>query len=150
MYTQDENNMYPGNSSVIPPSMRIATNGTYSATTIGFFQATLPVILALIAPTVTSLVSIILVIVVFVTRDREEPEGNRSFNPGDIQHLISAASAGGMNRTTFPGFDEIDQDLFKNVMIKLGPVNGVDGRTGFIDVNHDHASDENIDENIDE
>ena len=132
MYTQDENGLYPGGSSVIPPSMRIATTGIYSATTYGFSQANPTVIGGLIAPTVISLVSIILVIVVFVTRDREEPEDNRSFDPGNVLHLISAASAGGMHTATFPPFDEIKEDLFTDEMIRLGPVNG---RIGFIDVN---------------
>ena len=136
MYTQNENGLYPGGSSVIPPNMRIATNGTYSATTLGFCnQATLTTIGGLIAPTVTSLISILLIIVVFVTRNRREPEGNRYFNPGDVLHLISAASAGGMHTTTFPPFDEIKDDSCKYERIKLGPVNGVEGRIGFVDVN---------------
>lgn len=134
MYTQNENGMYPGGSSVIPPSMRIATNGTYSATTVGFDQSTAAVIAGLIPPTVTSIISILLVVVVFVTRNLEEPEDNRYFDPGDVLHLISAASAGGMRTTIFPPFDEIKDDSCRNEKIKLGPVNGVDGRIGFIDV----------------
>ena len=39
MYTQNENGLYPGGSSIIPPSMRIATTGIYSATTYGFSQS---------------------------------------------------------------------------------------------------------------
>jgi hypothetical protein len=137
MYTQNENGLYAGGSSVIPPSMRIPINGIYSATTFGFYQATAAVIGGLIAPTVTSLVSIILVIYILVTRNREEPEDNRSFDPGNVLHLISAASAGGMRTTTFPPFDEIKEDSYICDMIKLGPVNGVDGRTGFIDVGNE-------------
>jgi hypothetical protein len=116
--------------------MRIPINGTYSANTIGFYQATAAVIGGLIAPTVTSLISIILVIYIFVTRDRDEPEDNRSFDPTDVVHLISAASAGGLHTTTLPPFDEIKEHSFKYDMIKLGPVNGEDGtsRTGFIDI----------------
>ena len=131
MYTQNENGLYPGGSSVIPPSMRIATTGIYSATTYGFSQSKGAVIGGLIAPTVTSLVSIILVIFVFVTRNREEPEDNRYFDPGNVLHLISAASAGGMQTTTFPPFDELKEDSFRDDMIRLGPVNG---RIGFINV----------------
>ena len=131
LYTQDENGLYPGGSSVIPPSMRITTTGTYSSHTYGFYQANATVIGGLISPTVTSLVSIILVIVIFVTRNRDEPEENRSFDPGDVLHLVSAASAGGMQTTNFPPFDELNENIFKDDMIRLGPVNG---RIGFIDV----------------
>jgi hypothetical protein len=131
MYTQDENGRYHGGSSVIPPSMQIATTGIYSATTYGFSQANATVIGGLIAPTVISLVSIIIVIVAIVTRNHEEPEDSRSFDPGNVLHLISAASAGGMHKATFPPFDEIKEDLFRDDMISLGPANG---RIGFIDV----------------
>jgi len=133
MYSQNENGLYPGGSSVIPPSMRIATTGIYNATTMGFHQATLTAIGGLIAPTVISLISIILVVVIFVTRNRDEPEGNQYFSPGNVLHLISAASAGGMRTTSSLPFDEIKDDSYKNE-IRLGPLNGVDGRTGFIDV----------------
>ena len=134
MYTQNENGLYPRGSSVIPPSMRIVTNGTYSATTVGF-QATAATIGGLIAPTVTSLISILLAIFVLVTRSNEEPEGNRYFDSSNVLHLISAASAGGMHTTTFPLFDEMKDDSCQYERVRLGPVNGVDGRIGFIDVN---------------
>ena len=135
MYTQNENGLYPGGSSVIPPSMQIVTHGTYSATTIGFHQATAAAVGGLIAPTVISLISILLVIVIFSTRNHEEPEGNRHFDPGNVLHLISAASAGGMQTTTYPLFNEMKDDSCKHVRIKVGPVGGVDGRIGFINAN---------------
>ena len=34
---------------------------------------------------------------VFVTRNHEEPEDNQYFDPGDILHSISGASAGGID-----------------------------------------------------
>jgi hypothetical protein len=132
MYTQNENGLYPGGSSVIPPGMRIATHGTYSATTIGFHQATTAAFGGLIAPTFISLFSILLVIVTFATKNHDEPEDNRYFDPGEVLHMISAASAGGM-QTIFPPFNEIKDVTRKDVRIKLGPVDGVDGRIGFID-----------------
>ena len=131
MYTQNENALYPGGSSIIPPSMRIATNGTYSATTIGYRQATVGAVCGLIAPTVISLISILIIVVMLATRNREEP-GNQYFDPGNVLHLISAASAGGMH-TTFQPFDEIKDDSHGKTKIKVGPVNGVDSRIGFID-----------------
>lgn len=133
MYTQNDNGLYPGGSSVIPQSMRIATQGIYSATTVGFHQ-TATAIGALIAPTIISLISIILVVAIFATSSHEELEDNRYFDPGDVLHLISAASAGGMQTTTFPPFNKIKDDSCKDVRIKLGSVKGVDGsRIGFID-----------------
>ena len=134
MYTEEENGLYPGGSSVIPPSMRIATRGVYSATTVGFQQATAASVGALIAPTIISLISILLVVVMFTTKNHEEPEDNRYFDPGDVLHLISAASAGGMQTTTFPPFSEIKDHSSEDVTIKLGPVKGVDRRIGFIDI----------------
>ena len=113
--------------------MRIATQGIYSATTVGF-HPTVTAIGALIAPTVVSLISIILVIAIFSTSSQEELEDNQYFDPGDVLHLISAASAGGMRTTPFPPFNKIKDDSCKDVRIKLGSVKGVDGsRIGFID-----------------
>jgi hypothetical protein len=133
MYTQNGNGLYPGGSSVIPPSMRIATQGIHSATTVGFHPSA-TAIGALIAPTLISLISIILVVAIFATSSYEELEANRYFDPGNVLHLISAASAGGMQTTTFPPFNQIKDDSCQDVRIKLGSVKGVDGsRIGFID-----------------
>ena len=138
MYTQNDNGLYPGGSSVIPPSMRIATQGIYSATTVGFRQASATAIGALIAPTIVSLISILLVITILATRTHEEPEDSKYFDPGDILHLISAASAGGMQKKAFPPFNKIKDDSCEDLMIKLGPVKGVDGsRIGFIDADEE-------------
>jgi hypothetical protein len=134
MYTQNDNGLYPGGASVIPLDMRITTNGTYSATTIGFYQATATAVGALIAPTVVSLVSILIVVIMLRKRKNNEPEENHYFDPGDVLQLISAASAGGM-QTPFPPFNEIKAREYKDVMIKLAPVQGVNARTGFIDDN---------------
>jgi len=134
MYTQNDNGLYPENSSVIPPSMRIATQGIYSATTVGFHQDTATAVGALIAPTVVSLVSILIVAVYFATRSHDELDDNRYFDPGDLLHVISAASAGGMQTTTFPSFNNMKDHSCKEARIKVGRVKGVDGsRIGFID-----------------
>ena len=62
----------------------IATNGIYSAATIGFDQVSVTVIGGLIMLTVTSLISILLIVVVFVPRNHEELEDNRYFDPGNV------------------------------------------------------------------
>jgi hypothetical protein len=137
MYTQDDNGLYPGGASVIPPSMRIETNGTYSATTVGFHQASATTVGGLIAPSFISLVSILIVLVMLAKSKGTEPEANHYFDPGDVLHLISAASAGGM-QTPFPPFSEIETRECKGVRVKLAPVKGVRDRIGFIDVNEYH------------
>ena len=75
--------------------MCIATISIYSAATTSFNQASIAIIGRLIA--LTSLIFILLVFMVFVTRNHEEPEDNRYFDPGDILHSISGASAGGID-----------------------------------------------------
>ncbi|KIM46961.1 hypothetical protein M413DRAFT_23277 [Hebeloma cylindrosporum] len=113
VYTQNGNGLYPGGESVIPPSMRIATNGTYAATTVGWHQATETA---------------------GAKGRNKEPETNRHFDPGSILHIISAASAGGM-QTPFPPFHENKvHHQCENVMITLAPVNGGSSRPGFINL----------------
>jgi len=129
MYTQDNNGLYPGGASVIPQSMRVATNGTYSATTIGWHQVSATVVGGLIAPTRISLISILIIVIVLATKTKNEPDANRDFDPGEVLHLIAAASAGGM-QTQFAPFDELKAN---DVKIKLASVKGANGRTGFID-----------------
>jgi len=114
--------------------MRIATNGTYSATTVGWHQASEISGSMLFAPTAVSLFSIVIVVVALVAKGRKkEPDANCYFDPGDILHVISAASAGGM-QTRFPPFHENGVDQCKDVRIALAPVNGGDSRPGFVNV----------------
>jgi hypothetical protein len=131
MYTQNDNGLYPGNTSIIPPSMRIATQGTYSASTIGYHQATAAAVGGLIAPTIISLISIVLATIVLAKSGAEDgSEDTRYFDPSSALHIISAASAGGL-QTSFSEFKEL-KDISKDVKIKLGYVKGT-GRTGFVD-----------------
>ena len=136
MYTQNDNGLYPGGESVIPPSMRIVTNGTYAAITYGWDQATEAAGGILIAPTFVSVISILIVVATLAAKGRnKEPETNRHFDPGNILHIISAASAGGM-QTPFPPFHENKVgEQCENVMITLAPVNGGTTRPGFINLN---------------
>jgi hypothetical protein len=134
VYTQNGNGLYPGGESVIPPSMRIATNGTYAATTVGWHQATETAFGILLPPTFVSLISILIVVATLAAKGRnKEPETNRYFDPGNILHIISASSAGGM-QTPFPPFHENKVDQCENVMITLAPVNGGNSRPGFINL----------------
>ena len=79
------------------------------------------------------MISILIIVIILATKSGKEPEENRYFDPGKVLHLISAASVGGMQTGTFPPFNEIKGRAFKDVKIKLGPIEGVTGRTGFID-----------------
>ncbi|KDR80027.1 hypothetical protein GALMADRAFT_136589 [Galerina marginata CBS 339.88] len=133
-YTQSNNRLFPGNSSTIPPSMRIATNGTYRTQTIGWYQAhdTAPVVL--LAPTFVCLVSIAIVVITYLRRrGSQEPVSNHHFDPGNILHVIAASSAGGM-RESFPPFDENPVDYSQQVKIKLGSVDGDPRKVGFVHV----------------
>jgi hypothetical protein len=114
--------------------MRMATNGTFSATTVGWHQAPETAGGILIAPTFVALVSILIIVATLAAKSRnKEPDTNRYFDPSDILHIISAASAGGM-QTPFPPFHENKVKHLENVMITLGPVNGSNSRPGFINV----------------
>ena len=134
VYTQNGNGLYPGGASVIPPSMRITINGTYSTSTVGWHQATETAFAALAAPTVVSLVSILIIVYTFISKGRiKEPETNRDFNPCDVLHIISAASAGGMQKS-FPPFRESNLKHCEDTVITLSPVEGGNGRPGFINL----------------
>ena len=114
--------------------MQIPTNGTYAATTVGWHQATEISGSMLLAPTAVSLFSILIVVATLVSKGRnKELDANRYFDPGDILHIISAASAGGM-QTRFPPFHESSVDQCENVMITLASVNEGNGRPGFVNV----------------
>jgi len=115
--------------------MQIATNGTFSATTVGWHQSPETGGGILLAPTFVSSISILIVIATLAAKGRnKEPDTNRHFDPGDILHVISAASAGGM-QTRFPPFHENKVEYLENVMITLAPVNGGNSRPGFINLN---------------
>jgi hypothetical protein len=113
--------------------MRIATNGTFRAETVGWYQsrATAPVVL--LAPTLVLLVSILIVVItLMMTKGFNEPDGNHHFDPGNILHVIGASSAGGI-QDPFPPFDENPVAFSETVDIKLGPLDGPAGeRLGFV------------------
>ncbi|KDR80028.1 hypothetical protein GALMADRAFT_222940 [Galerina marginata CBS 339.88] len=132
-YTQNDNGLFLGNRSVIPPSMRTSTNGTFRAETIGWHQDhdTAPGVL--LAPSLVLVVSLLIVGITFLkTKDFNEPEGNHHFDPGNILHVIAASSAGGL-KERFPTFDENPIAYSSGVDITLGPLDGPGGeRLGFI------------------
>ncbi|PPQ87167.1 hypothetical protein CVT24_007316 [Panaeolus cyanescens] len=134
VYTQDNNQLFPGGVSVIPPNMRATTNGTYFASTIGWNVDPDAAVGILLAPTLVSLAAIGVIVWTLISRHREghgrqEHECNYHFDPTDILHIISAASAGGLN-TPFPPFHEDTVAHAKGVVVTLKPVQG--GRPGFI------------------
>jgi len=73
-----------------------------------------------------------IIVATLVAKGRtKEPDSNSHFDPGDILHVISTASAGGM-QTRFPSFRETNVERYENVMIALGPVKGDNSKSGFI------------------
>ncbi|KAF8903273.1 hypothetical protein CPB84DRAFT_1823935, partial [Gymnopilus junonius] len=115
-YTQDDNKLFPGNSSAIPPSMRIATSGICRTQAIGWYQAHDTAPLVLLAPPFVCLVSIVIILVTQI-------QNNHYFDPENIVHVIGASSAGGI-REPFPPFNEDLTDYSQEVRIKLGAVDG--------------------------
>ncbi|KIM46986.1 hypothetical protein M413DRAFT_422590 [Hebeloma cylindrosporum] len=132
-YTQNDNGLFPGNASVIPPSMRIATHGTFRSETIGWYQDKDTAPGVLLAPTLILVVSILIVVItLMMTRGFNEPDGNHHFDPGNILHVIAASSAGGLQEP-FPPFNEDPVAFSSSVDIQLGPLDGPGGeRLGFI------------------
>jgi glycopeptide antibiotics resistance protein len=115
--------------------MQVPITGTYSASTVGWHQASETAFASLAAPTIVSLITILIVVFTLVTKGRaKEPDANHYFNPCDVLHIISAASAGGMQKN-FPPFHENNVEHCENTMITLAPVEGDNGRSGFIDLN---------------
>ncbi|KAF8155742.1 hypothetical protein B0H34DRAFT_508552 [Crassisporium funariophilum] len=129
-YTENHNKLFPDGNSTIPESMRVATNGTFWAETIGWHQA--PAAAILIAPTCVSLLSIMIVLITLGARKGiKEPESNHYFDPGNLLHVISASSAGGM-QTPFPPFHEDTVEHSEHIMVTLAPVKDGSSRPGFI------------------
>ncbi|PPR04587.1 hypothetical protein CVT24_012015 [Panaeolus cyanescens] len=134
IYTEDNNNLYPGGTSTIPDNMRVATNGTFYATTIGWSLEPETAPAVLLAPTIVSVAALAVILFTLLSRNKEghgkqEPLSNYHFNATDILHVISAASAGALN-TAFPPFHEENAAFSESVVVTLAPVDG--GRPGFI------------------
>lgn len=135
VYSQSDNRLFPGNSSVIPQNMRIAVNGTFKTETIGWSQDTKTAPAVLLAPTLVSLLTITIIVVTLLrTSKSKEPQATHFFDPGNLLHVISASSAGGMNEP-FPPFSENPKLYSEGVQIRLTSVDGTpDGRFGFVHV----------------
>ena len=84
--------------------------------------------------------SMILILVTLLKmRHHPEPPRNHYFDPGDILHIMSAATAGGL-ADKFPSLDEKSVKNSDKMRITLAPVDGENSKPGFILV------DENDDE----
>ena len=112
--------------------MLVTTNGTHLQTTIGWHQNLATSAGILVAPTIISLMSMILIIVtLFKRRHHPEPPRNHYFDPGDILHIMSAAAAGGL-ANKLPTLDEKSVKNSDKMRIALAPVNGENSEPGFI------------------
>ena len=112
--------------------MLVTTNGTHSVTTIGWHQTPATSAGILVAPTFVSLMSMILILVTLFKRRRHpEPRTNHYFDPGDILHIMSAATAGGLARK-LPSLDEKRVKNSDKMRIALAPVDGENSKPGFI------------------
>ncbi|KAF8159957.1 hypothetical protein B0H34DRAFT_674230 [Crassisporium funariophilum] len=131
-YTQDDNRLFANGDSTAPDNMRVITNGTHYVTTIGWHQDPATSAGILVAPTVVSLMAIALIIATLLRmRKHREPRASHYFDPGNILHIISAASTGGA-AGKMPALDESSVTNGDKILIALEPVGGEGSRPGFI------------------
>lgn len=142
-YAQDGNGLFPGGSSTPPANMLVTTIGTHTMTTIGWKQDPATSAGILVAPTFVSLMSMILILVTLIGKRRHpEPRTNHYFDPGDILHIMSAATAGGL-ANKLPSLDEASVKNSDKMRIALRPVEGENSKPGFVllDENDDPPAD---------
>lgn len=131
-YAEDGNGLFPNGSSTPPANMLVTTNGTHSVTTIGWHQNPATSAGILVAPTFVSLMSMILILVIlFKRRHHPEPRTNHYFDPGDVLHIMSAATAGGLAHK-LPSLDEKSVRNSDKMRIALAPVDGENSKPGFV------------------
>jgi len=112
--------------------MRVATNGTYRATTIGWNQSQETAATVLLAPTFISIVSILIIVATLAYKfGSHENPATHFFDPGDILHIIAASSAGGL-KDVFPPYHENNIENNETTRITLAPTDGPGSRPGFI------------------
>ncbi|TFK63111.1 hypothetical protein BDN72DRAFT_964121 [Pluteus cervinus] len=121
-YTENDNELFPGNQSVIPLPMRTPVNGTFISTTVGWKQKdAVPV--SLIAPTFVLAMSIGVVIFTLMRNyNTKIVDDQDHFDAGNILHVISASAAGGLPRN-FPRFSAEPGDALRyeqSVEVRLG------------------------------
>lgn len=107
-------------------------NGAHLVTTIGWQQDAKTSAVILVAPTFVALMSMILIIVTLIKRRRHpEPRTNHYFDPGDILHIMSAATTGGL-ANKLPSLNEKSIKNSDKMRIALAPVDGENSKPGFI------------------
>lgn len=110
--------------------MRFTTSGTYFTETIGWSQSTETAPIVLLGPTFMTLTSIIIVLLTLIrTSGYKPPKGAAYFDPGNILHVVAAASAGGME-DPFPTFREDVDTYGQEILVKLGTID--DQKLGFV------------------
>lgn len=131
-HAQEGNGLFPNGSSTPPVDMLVTTNGTHLLTTIGWHQDPKTSAGILVAPTFVCLMSMILILVVLIKkRHHPEPRANHYFDPGDILHIMSAATAGGLAHK-LPSLNEKSVRNSDKMRIALAPVDGENGKPGFV------------------
>lgn len=125
--------MYENNSSAIPEEMRAPLLGTYVTRTMGWHQDRSDVPGILLAPTFITFMSILITIVAIVkTKPFLRVDGQDFFDATNILHVTAAATAGGMPVGTFPNFDDDGNRHALRTRVRIGLVDGGDGRIGFV------------------
>ncbi|TFK63110.1 hypothetical protein BDN72DRAFT_902666 [Pluteus cervinus] len=126
--------LFPDNTNNIPSSMRIPVSGTYVSETVGWKQKDATIPATFIAPSIVLITSIAVVLFTFLRmRDTEIVADQDHFDAGNILHVMSAASAGGLPHN-FPPFSATPEEVLQYsqaVAVRLGQVKET-GKIGFV------------------
>ncbi|KAF8645284.1 hypothetical protein AX16_007934 [Volvariella volvacea WC 439] len=124
-YTETANMHWGEEGAPIPDEFRYSINGTFATETIGWHQNMHALPGVLLAPTLVTGVSIVLVIITLIRTHRNpdrDVDGQDYFDLGNFLHIVSAASAGEF-KEPFPSVkaDDSEHDLHsEKIHVVLG------------------------------
>ncbi|KAJ7609988.1 hypothetical protein DFH06DRAFT_175568 [Mycena polygramma] len=101
----------------------IPTNGTFRTETLGWTYVSRTTRWVLMPGTIIALATIVVVTVALYLHVGDLPKESNQFDPSDPLHLITAASAGGLNNA-FKGFSRNDIQEGEKLKVVLGSVAG--------------------------
>lgn len=110
--------------------------GTFFTKTVGWYHDDQTTPLIMLAPTAVALVSAIAICAAIIHMVRHpHPRSYDYFDPGDILHVVEAASGGGLE-ADFPPFGAAQEERLKHsrkVFVQLGPLGaGESSRLGLL------------------
>ncbi|RXW23932.1 hypothetical protein EST38_g1917 [Candolleomyces aberdarensis] len=137
-YSTSNSRLVPNSGGQLPENLRVPLNGTYETATVGWSQDIDPGAAAatLVAPTIISLTSILIVLVTMfctsragwkaamarIPKSEADERANGWFNPGDLLHIIAASRAGGLSEVPFPEYDDDLEGWSSSVNLRFAKV----------------------------